>query len=56
MVAAKPGKQSQDLAWFYSSLQKQPVVGLYFLNLDLINNESRQLPLLVIKQFVREVT
>lgn len=54
VVVTKSGKQTHGLAKFYSSLQKQPVAGLCFLNLSLINVETRQCYPLVAEQLVRD--
>ena len=54
VVVTKSGKQTHGLAKFYSSLQKQPVAGLCFLNLSLVNVGTRQSYPLVAEQLVRD--
>jgi putative transposase len=54
VVVTKSGKQTHGLARFYSSLQKQTVAGLCFLDLSLINAQTRKSYPLVVEQLVRE--
>ena len=54
VVVTKSGKKTHGLARFYSSLQKQTVAGLCFLNLSLINSETRKSYPMVVEQLVRE--
>ena len=54
VVVTKSGKETHGLAKFYSSLQKRPVPGLCFLNLSLINVETRKSYPLVAEQLVRD--
>lgn len=54
VVVTKSGKQTHGLAKFYSSLQKQPVAGLCFLNLSLVNVGTRKSYPLVAEQLVRD--
>ena len=54
VVVTKSGKETHGLAKFYSSIQKRPVPGLCFLNLSLINAETRKSYPLVAEQLVRD--
>ena len=54
VVVTKSGKETHGLAKFYSSLQKRPVPGLCFLNLSLVNVETRKSYPLVAEQLVRD--
>jgi putative transposase len=54
VVITKSGDQTHGLGKFYSSIQKQPVLGLCFLQLSLVNIESRESYPLLAEQLIRE--
>jgi len=54
VVVTKSGKQTYNLGKFYSSIQNQTVAGLCFINLSLIDVESRKAYPLLSEQFIRE--
>jgi len=54
VVITKSGKVTHGLGRFYSSIQKQPVSSLCFINLSLLNVDSRRSYPLVTEQLLRE--
>ena len=54
VIVTKSGKHTHGLGKFYSSIQNQPVAGLCFVNLSLIDVESRKAYPLLSEPLVRE--
>lgn len=54
VVITKSGKETHGLGRFYSSIQNQPVSSLCFINISLLNVESRRSYPLVLEQLLRK--
>ena len=54
VIVTKSGKQTHGLGKFYSSIQNQIVAGLCFINLSLIDVDSRKAYPLLLEQLIRE--
>jgi putative transposase len=54
VVVTKSGKHTHGLGKFYSSIQNQPVSALCFLNVSLIDTQSRESYPLLTEQLIRE--
>lgn len=54
VIVTKSGKATHGLGTFYSSIQNQPVSGLCFLSLSLVQVETRKAYPLVTEQLIRE--